>query len=109
MNFGYFSMYEHFKCQYQLSVVVDCFFFFNKVSYSINNCQFDQRVFNQKLCTAAKMSSLRLDALKTLFPITKACPCNGYPLIPHFYIVIWGILGNNLFFYFFYPKIDCGY
>ena len=48
----------------------------------------------------------------TLFPdsyIRKTCPCNIYPLKPHFYIVKLGFAGVYLFFLFFLQNIDCGY
>ena len=41
--------------------------------------------------------------------ITKTCPCNVYPLIPHFYIVKLGYAGECLFFLFLLQNIDCGY
>ena len=55
--------------------------------------------------------------LKTLhgtldFPhllIKKTCPCNIYPLIPHFYIAKLGYAGVYLFFLFLLQTIDCGY
>ena len=37
------------------------------------------------------------------------CPCNVYPLIPHFYIVKLGYAGVYLFFLFLLQNIDCGY
>ena len=39
----------------------------------------------------------------------KTCPCNIYPLIPHFYIVKLGFTGVYLFFLFLVQNIDCGY
>ena len=41
--------------------------------------------------------------------IRKTCPCNGYPLKPHFYIVKLGYAGVYLFFLFLLQNIDCGY
>ena len=41
--------------------------------------------------------------------ITKTCPCNVYPLGPHFYIEKLGNTGVNLFFLFLLQNIDCGY
>ena len=38
--------------------------------------------------------------------ITKMCPCNVYPLEPHFYIAKLGYAGVSLFFL---QNIDCGY
>ena len=35
--------------------------------------------------------------------ITKTCPCNVYPLKPHFYIVKLGYAGVHLFFLIFAP------
>ena len=39
----------------------------------------------------------------------KTCPCNVYPLKPHFYIVKPGYSGVYLFFLFLLQNIDCGY
>ena len=41
--------------------------------------------------------------------ITKTCPCNVYPLEPHFYIAKLGYAGVYLFFLFLFQNIDCGY
>ena len=41
--------------------------------------------------------------------IRKTCPCNQYPLKPHFYIVKLGYAGVYLFFLFLLQNIDCGY
>ena len=41
--------------------------------------------------------------------ITKLCPCNVYPLEPHFYITKLGYVGVYLFFLFLLQNIDCGY
>ena len=41
--------------------------------------------------------------------IRKTCPCNVYPLEPHFYIAKLGLAGVNLFFLFLLQNIDCGY
>ena len=41
--------------------------------------------------------------------IRKTCPCNEYPLKPHFYIVKLGYAGVYLFFLFLLQNIDCGY
>ena len=41
--------------------------------------------------------------------IMKTCPCNGYPLKPHFYIMQLGYAGLRLFSYFLLQIIDCGY
>ena len=41
--------------------------------------------------------------------IRKTCPCNEYPLKPHFYIVKLGFAGVNLFFLFLLQNIECGY
>ena len=43
------------------------------------------------------------------FFIRKTCPCNEYPLEPHFYIVKLGYGGVYLFFLFLLQNIDCGY
>ena len=37
------------------------------------------------------------------------CPCNVYPLEPHFYIVKLGYAGVYLFFLFLLQNMDCGY
>ena len=41
--------------------------------------------------------------------IRKTCPCNEYPLKPHFYIAKLGYAGVYLFFLFLLQNIDCGY
>ena len=41
--------------------------------------------------------------------IRKTCPCNVYPLEPHFYIEKLGFAGVYLFFLFLLQNIDCGY
>ena len=41
--------------------------------------------------------------------IRKTCPCNVYPLKPHFYIVKLGYAGVYHFFLFLLQNIDCGY
>ena len=41
--------------------------------------------------------------------IKKTCPCNVYPLEPHFYIAKLGYAGVYLFFLFLLQNIDCGY
>ena len=45
--------------------------------------------------------------LKTGSRIT--CPCNKYPINPHFYTVKMGLTGVYLFFLFLFQNIDCGY
>ena len=41
--------------------------------------------------------------------IRKTCPCNEYPLEPHFYIAKLGYAGVYLFFLLLLQNIDCGY
>ena len=41
--------------------------------------------------------------------IRKTCPCNVYPLEPHFYIAKLGYAGVYLFFLFLLQNKDCGY
>ena len=41
--------------------------------------------------------------------IRKTCPCNVYPVEPHFYIAKLGVAGVYLFFLFLLQNIDCGY
>ena len=43
------------------------------------------------------------------YDIMKTCPCNEYPLIPHYYIAKLGYAGVYLFFLFLLQNIDCGY
>ena len=40
--------------------------------------------------------------------ITKTCPCNVYPIEPHFYIVKLGFAGVYLIFLLLIQNIDCG-
>ena len=42
------------------------------------------------------------------FYITKTCPCNVYPLEPHFYIAKLGYAGVYIFFFFLLQNIHCG-
>ena len=44
-----------------------------------------------------------------LLNITKTCPCNVYPLEPHFYNAKLGYAGLYIFFLFLLQNIDCGY
>ena len=41
--------------------------------------------------------------------IRKTCPCNVYPIEPHFYIAKLGYAGVYLFFFFLLQNMDCGY
>ena len=41
--------------------------------------------------------------------IRKTCPCNVYPLEPHFYVAKLGYAGIYLFFLFLLQNRDCGY
>ena len=41
--------------------------------------------------------------------IRKTCPCDLYPLTPHFYIVKLGFTGVYIIFLFLLKNIDCGY
>ena len=45
----------------------------------------------------------------TIYSITKTCPCNVYPLEPHFYMAKLGYAGVYIFFLFLLKNIDCGY
>ena len=50
------------------------------------------------------------DLLGNVSPsIMKTCPCNKYPLIPHFSIAKLGYAGVYLFFLLLLQNIDCGY
>ena len=44
-----------------------------------------------------------------LINIRKTCPCNVYPLKPHFYIAKLGYAGVYLFFLVLLQNIDCGH
>ena len=46
---------------------------------------------------------------RSISDITKTCPCNVYPLEPHFYMAKLGYVGVYLFFLFLLQNIDCGY
>ena len=52
---------------------------------------------------------LELDDFEPAHLIRKTCPCNEYPLKPHFYIAKLGYAGVYLFFLFLLQNIDCGY
>ena len=47
--------------------------------------------------------------MDVFFLIRITCPCDLYPLTPHFYIVKMGFTGVNIFFLFLLQDIDCGY
>ena len=47
--------------------------------------------------------------ITALAVIRKRCPCNVYPLIPHFYIAKLGYAGVYLFLLFLLQNIDCRY
>ena len=55
-----------------------------------------------------KISFPRVD-YGCILNIKKTCPCNVYPLEPHFYISKLGYTGVYLFFLFLLQNIDCGY
>ena len=50
-----------------------------------------------------------LDKLWHVLSIRKTCPCNIFPLKPHFYIEKLGYAGVYLFFLLLLQNIDCGY
>ena len=70
-------------------------------SDSVSDDDDDTRGVNV-IYTAAKHKHLPIH-------IRKTCPCNVYPLEPHFYIVKLGYAGVYLFFLFLLQNIDCGY
>ena len=51
----------------------------------------------------------RLNHFRQFLEIRKTCPCNIYPLKPHFYMEKLGYAGVYLFFLFLLQNIDCGY
>ena len=53
------------------------------------------------------LSSLNIEIIIIIIIIT--CPCNVYPLTPHFYIVKLGFTGVYIIFLFLLKNIDCGY
>ena len=52
---------------------------------------------------------MRNSDVTSQWSIRKTCPCNEYPLLPHFYIVKLEYTGVYLFFLFLLQNIDCGY
>ena len=66
-------------------------------------CDFECHMYVNKTCT----SCIR-PGLKQII-ITKTCPCNVYPLEPHFYIVKLGFAGVYLSFLLLIQNIHCGY
>ena len=60
-------------------------------------------------CTILITTTIDEDVHNTLYRIKKTCPCNVYPLEPHFYIAKLGYAGVHLFFLFLLQNIDCGY
>ena len=73
---------------------------------------------NCSFCHAQAHIQLQLDTVWSLLTLTitsfsccirKTCPCNVYPLKPHFYIAKLGYAGVYLFFLFLLQNMDCGY
>ena len=58
---------------------------------------------------SAILKMLKTSILLGYKTISITCPCNVYPLIPHFYIVKLVYTGVYLFFVFLLQNIDCGY
>ena len=54
----------------------------------------------------AKLYHVRSNGTVKIY-IRKTCPCNVYPLKPHFYIVKMGYAGVYIFFLFLLQNIDC--
>ena len=61
---------------------------------------------NYSVKTKPIMKIMQLDGEVS---IKQTCPCNEYPLNPHFYIAKLGYAGVYLFFLFLLQNIDCGY
>ena len=68
-----------------------------------------QFLFFVKVAAQAGLCQTWSKTPKYGFLIRKTCPCNLYPLIPHFYIAKLGYTGVYLFFLFLLQNIDCGY
>ena len=68
-------------------------------------------LFHQGWFTALYILQLgmKIFSLLGMRPIRKTCPCNVYPLEPHFYIAKLGYAGVYLFFLFLLQNIDYGY
>ena len=66
-----------------------------------------RQVISRKV--AATYTEYSHSYVKEVSSITKTCPCNKYPLKPHFYIVKLGYAGVELFFLFLLQNRDCGY
>ena len=76
--------------------------FFKKTSFNLTSSSLTLLSFNQvSLATIALFYLIQ--------SIRKTCPCNIYPLKPHFYIVKLGYVGVYLFSLFLLQNIDCGY
>ena len=60
---------------------------------------------NRFSCDTAHM----LNPVSQLFDIMQTCPCNEYPLVPHFYIEKTGVYRGIPIFLIFPTHIDCGY
>ena len=65
--------------------------------------------FQQNQIRNHKLRALKTDEGGPVKHIRKTCPCNEYPLKPHFYIAKLGYAGVYLFFLFLLQNIDCGY
>ena len=62
----------------------------------------------QPVSLVSMITLLSSSGSKCIF-IRKTCPCNVYPLIPHFYIAKLGYAGVYQFFLFLLQNIYCGY
>ena len=71
--------------------------------------QFKQTNKAIRVCEVEELSILKVETNSPQTNIRKTCPCNVYPLIPHFYIAKLGYAGVYLFFLFLLQNTDCGY
>ena len=84
---------EHIHCPNAYK----CLFTYNACDRSSRDCRLTLKLFN-------RFSQIFSFLFLSFFTIRKTCPCNIYPLKPHFYIVKLGYAGVYLFFLFLLEK-----
>ena len=68
--------------------------------YLVGHC-FRRWPFSVLCLIKDRLSCVHMKIRCTVVPIMQTCPCNEYPITPHFYIVKLGFTGVYRFFLFF--------
>ena len=98
-------MYETHLETLTTIIVMMTFILFSKMN--LNIVKEKKKKNNNSLLIEERLTTFILPFHKSI--IRKTCPCNEYPLKPHFYIVKLGFARVYLFFLFLLQNIDCGY